>query len=74
MRNCADELTTREIQVLGLVVEGKRNKEIAQRLVISEATVENHLHNIFGKLKVSSRTAAAIHALNTGLLREAWPR
>jgi DNA-binding NarL/FixJ family response regulator len=57
------ELTPRERAVLALVAEGKRNREIAQTLGISEATVENHLHHIFQKLGVSTRTEAARHAL-----------
>jgi len=64
-----DELTNRELEVLALVSKGRRNWEIAQELCISEATVENHLHNIFGKLGVSSRTAAAIYALQSGLVK-----
>lgn len=44
------ELTAREIQILSCMSTGKSNKEIAKQLAISEATVENHLHNIFKKL------------------------
>lgn len=56
------ELTVREREVLVLVAAGKRNREIAQALGISEATIENHLHRIFQKLGVSNRTEAARHA------------
>ena len=55
----SDGLTQREQAVVGLVAEGKRNKEIALTLGISKATVENHLHHIFQKLGVTNRTEAA---------------
>ncbi len=64
-RNEADEgLTAREIEVLGLVASGRSNSEIAAALVISEHTVARHLQNIFGKLGVSTRTAAAAYAFD----------
>ena len=63
-----DELTRREVEVLRLVAEGLRNKQIAKRLVISEPNVENHLHSIYQKLDVATRTAAAMCALKMGLL------
>ncbi len=62
-RDGTDErLTPREIEVLRLVASGRSNSEIAAALVISEHTVARHLQNIFGKLGVSSRTAAAAYA------------
>ncbi len=61
-------LTPREIQVIGLVAEGKRNKEIAALLGISEETVQVHLKNIFAKLRVSERTAAVNVALRRGIV------
>ena len=54
-----DRLTTRELQVLRLVQEGKRNAAIADDLSISALTVRKHLENIFAKLSVETRTAAA---------------
>jgi len=48
-------LTSTESRVVALLATGARNKEIADRLNISESTVKNHLHNIYAKLKVSSR-------------------
>lgn len=57
-----NNLTTREIEVLGLIAEGMINKEIAKQLYISEKTVKNHVSNIFKKLNVSDRTQAAIYA------------
>lgn len=54
------ELTPREFEVLELVAKGKKNKEIAQALWIEESTVQNHLHHVYEKLGVSSRTEAAM--------------
>ncbi len=53
-------LTARERDVLALVAKGKRNRQIADMLSITEGTVEVHLHNIFQKLDVSTRTEAAL--------------
>jgi len=61
-------LTLREIQVLELVSQGRRNKEIASILGISEETVHVHLKNIFAKLKVNERTAAVNVALRRGIV------
>ena len=60
-------LTPREVAVLRLVSQGKTNREIATDLVLSHLTVKRHLDNIFGKLNVSTRTAAAALALRAGL-------
>lgn len=64
-----EKLSEREIEVLQLVAEGSSNREIANRLHISQATVKSHLINIFGKLDVSDRTAAVTSALQRGFLR-----
>ncbi len=61
-------LTAREVQVLSLVATGRTNREISSRLMISEHTVARHLQNIFGKLGVSSRTAATAFALEHSLI------
>ena len=61
-------LTARELEVLRLVAAGKRNREIASALVISERTVARHLQNIFAKLRVSSRTAASRFAFEHDLV------
>jgi DNA-binding CsgD family transcriptional regulator/tetratricopeptide (TPR) repeat protein len=65
-------LSPRELEVLRLVAAGKSNHAIATELVISERTVERHMSNIFGKLGVGSRTAAAAYAFAHGVasLRE----
>jgi DNA-binding CsgD family transcriptional regulator len=61
-------LTGREIEVLRLVAAGKTNAEVAAELVIAEKTVARHLSNIFTKLGVGSRTAAAAFAYEHGLV------
>lgn len=60
-------LTAREVQVLRLVATGRSNTQIAAELVLSEKTVARHLSNIFTKLEVGSRTAAAAYAFEHGL-------
>jgi NarL family two-component system response regulator LiaR len=62
-----DPLTPREVEVLRLVAQGLENLEIAERLVISEATVRTHVSNITSKLHVASRTQAALYALREGI-------
>ena len=64
-----EELTHRELEVLALLATGKTNKEIAAALGIEVGTIEQHLHNIFRKLKVGTRTEAVLHALRYGLVR-----
>ena len=61
-------LTVREVEVLHLLARGLRNKEIADRLYISERTVNFHLANIYQKLNVSGRTEALSRALKEGLI------
>ncbi len=61
-------LTAREVEVLRLVAGGRSNPEIARELVLSEKTVARHLSNIFGKLGVGSRTAAAAFAFEHRLV------
>jgi len=63
-----DRLTDRELEVLGLVTAGLRNKEIAARLGVSENTAKYHLRNILEKLHASSRTELAARAVREGLL------
>lgn len=67
IKRAIDDLTGREQEVLTHVASGKSNKEVAQALVISEATVENHLTSIYRKWYVSSRTEASYHAYHLGL-------
>ncbi len=65
------ELTDREREVLVLMSEGLANREIADRLVVSEGTVKTHVKRIFDKLDVRDRTQAVIVAYNSGLVRPA---
>ncbi len=61
-------LTDREVEVLRLVSTGLTNRGVATRLSLSEKTVARHLSNIFGKLGLSSRSAATAYAYENGLL------
>jgi len=63
-----DELTSRELQVLSLLAEGKANKEISSALEISEHTVKFHISSILDKLGVATRTEAVTTALRAGLI------
>ncbi len=60
-------LSEREKQVVELISQGFKNKEIAERMFISEQTVKNHLHNIFDKLGVSDRLELALYAIHRNL-------
>ena len=64
----AEPLTERELEVLGLVVEGASNQEIARKLVVSLATVKTHVNHIFGKLGAESRVQVVARARALGLL------
>ena len=63
-----DHLTEREKEVLQLLAKGLSNRDVAQRLSLSEGTVKIHVSNILGKLQVSSRTEAAMLAIQQGLV------
>lgn len=63
-----DALTTRETDILQLVVDGKTNKEIAADLFIAENTVKIHLRNILEKLHLQNRIQAAVYAVRQGLV------
>lgn len=60
-------LSNREREIVALVAQGYRNREMAEKLFISEQTVKNHLHNIFDKLGVSDRLELALYAIHKGL-------
>ena len=62
------ELTKREHQIVTLVAEGIKNKDIAERLCISPATVRHHLSSIFAKLEVSDRLQLIVFAFRNGLV------
>lgn len=61
-------LTERELEILGLIVEGCSNATIANRLYITVGTVKTHVRNILNKLCVDDRTQAAVRALRSGLI------
>ena len=62
----ARPLATREREIVALVAQGYKNKEMAEKMFISEQTVKNHLHNIFDKLGVSDRLELALYAIHKG--------
>jgi NarL family two-component system response regulator LiaR len=68
VENVLDELTEREMEVLGLAAKGMTNREISDELVISVRTVQVHLSNVFSKMGVGSRTEAVLLALREGWL------
>lgn len=62
------DLSSRELEVLKLIVEGMSNKEIASALSVTESTIKNHVNSILGKLNVRDRTQAATTALRRGIV------
>jgi DNA-binding NarL/FixJ family response regulator len=66
-------LTERELEVLGLVAQGKSNAEIAGALFVTIKTVKYHLTGIFTKLGLKNRTEAAAYAINNGLISSTGP-
>jgi DNA-binding NarL/FixJ family response regulator len=65
--NLPDGLTAREAEVLGLIAAGFTNREIAERLVISETTVKTHINHLFAKIDARDRAAAINYANQHGL-------
>ena len=61
-------LTPREIEVLQLAAHGESGRRIAERLLISPATVKTHFQNIYSKLGARDRAAAVAHALRSGVI------
>jgi DNA-binding NarL/FixJ family response regulator len=68
-RGQADQLTPRELEVLGLISEGLQNSEIAGRLYVTERTVKFHVSSILAKLGADNRTEAVALAARRGLIR-----
>jgi DNA-binding NarL/FixJ family response regulator len=62
-----DGLTLREAEVLRLIAEGLNNQEIAERLVVTEATIKTHINNIFSKAELRDRAQAMVYAVRHGL-------
>src|SRR5215467_9492529 len=67
------DLTSREREILHLIAQGKNNAAIAQKLVLSLKTVQNHVSNIFSKLQVADRARAIVRAREAGLGCERRP-
>lgn len=67
-RPYAEPLSPRELEVLGLIVEGLSNQQISDKLIISLPTTKTHVRNILNKLAVDDRTQAAVHAMRRGLV------
>jgi DNA-binding NarL/FixJ family response regulator len=61
-------LSAREIEVLRLIARGNSNKQIGATLFVTEKTVEHHVTHIYNKVGVSSRAAATLYAIQSGLL------
>ena len=62
-------MTAREVEILGLLAEGLGNKEMARRLLVSEATVKSHLTHVYAKLGVDSRAGAVARAIEQRIIR-----
>jgi two-component system nitrate/nitrite response regulator NarL len=62
-------LTPRETQIIGLIEQGKSNKEIARHLDVALQTVKNHIHNVLAKLEVKSRSEVGAWARRNGFIR-----
>lgn len=71
IRNHSDEvkITSRQIEILQLVAQGYQNKEIAEKLYVSEHTIKYHISEIFQRFQVKNRDQAVAFALNKGLIR-----
>ena len=63
MRTAEPLITARELDIIRYVAEGLSNKEISLKLLISEGTVKNHLHNIYRKIGIKNRTILATFAI-----------
>jgi NarL family two-component system response regulator LiaR len=63
-----EELTKRELDVLKCLAQGMSNAEIAEALSVSVPTVHSHVHSVLGKLNLTSRTQAALYAVEIGLV------
>jgi two-component system nitrate/nitrite response regulator NarL len=61
------QLSQREREIIILIAQGYKNKEIAEKMFITEQTVKNHLHNVFDKLGVSDRLELALYAIHNSL-------
>ncbi len=69
-KNNAEGLTERELEILALIAQGSSNREIGDRLFLSEKTIKNYITSIFQKLQTNDRTQAAVYALQRGLIQK----
>lgn len=67
-KNNPEGLTERELEILALIADGASNREIGDRLFLSEKTIKNYITSIFQKLQTNDRTQAAVYALQRGLI------
>ena len=61
------QLSQREREIIVLIAQGYKNKEIAEKMFITEQTMKNHLHNVFAKLGVSDRLELALYTIHNSL-------
>jgi DNA-binding NarL/FixJ family response regulator len=66
-QNQLNSLSERETEIVMLIAQGRSNREISGSLGLSEKTVKNHISRIFGKLHITARTQAVVHAIKTGI-------
>jgi DNA-binding NarL/FixJ family response regulator len=66
-------LTSRELEILGLVASGYTNSEISEKLCISPNTTRNHMHHIYVKLKINSRIELIKYAIRNGITEDLYP-
>jgi len=62
------DLSEREFEIVRLIADGLSNREIGDRLIVSEKTIKNHVSRILSKLKLSARAAVAVYAVRNGLV------
>ena len=63
-------LTPRELEIIGYIASGENNKDIAEKIFISEKTVKNHVTNILRKMNLEDRTQVVVYAYRNGLIKE----
>jgi DNA-binding NarL/FixJ family response regulator len=66
--NEPNELSSREFEIVRLIADGLSNREIGNRLSLSEKTVKNHVSHILAKLKVNARSGVAVYAVRNGIV------